>query len=590
MKIAKPASLCLLLIILSLLLGSCNKIAEIVPTNVMVIDPTATETVELPQATEEAPVEDSEEQAAATLAPTPTQILEEVVQHENAPPPCTDLGQTWISPEDNMVMACIPPTTFQMGASDNTVETGKPLCDVCAEEGFFSADQPQHTVELSAYWIDVTEVTNDMFSSFIDETNYQPERILKDNGSYLMTNGEFILNEDASWENPDGIATSIDALFNHPVVHVTRMDALAYCEWAGRTLPTEAQWEYAALGSSTANYPWGNVPVNETLANIIGETDSYDRTSPVSSFPAGISPMLEFDMTGNAAEWMFDIFDPNYYSGEDTLDPTGPINASNVGITRGGSWAEGPEAALSWHRQATPMWFSSDTIGFRCALPERLLSESFAAYDPCEQVIPAYDGMEIVETETGQTAILVPQGVYFNYSQTEDGGLNVNLNNSLLPFLSTDMTLGVGGQILPQSDGGFMIVLPPKSTVAYNETTSSYTVMLADGICSTNSYVTDPLIIETLSHMDDLPVILTLNSLFDINIDESDGSINFNFDYDADLDPGAFEEALKSVGRILEVQTEALRAGRTTFYLSLPPGTQIEILDKELGIVRIIFP
>jgi len=539
MKIAKLTSLCLLLILLTLL-SSCNKSAETVPTNVMVIDPTATETTEPPKATEEAPIEEeteSEEQAAAMLAPTPTKILEEVAQHENAPPPCTDLGQTWVSPQDNMVMACIPPNTFQMGASDNMVETGKPLCDVCEEEGFFSADKPQHTVELSAYWIDVTEVTNDMFRSFIDETNYQPERIGRDNGSYHMTNGEFVLNEETTWENPTGTNSGIDALFNHPVVHVTRMDALAYCEWAGRTLPTEAQWEYAALGSSTANYPWGDVPVNETLANIIGETDSYARTSPVSSFPAGISPKLEFDMAGNVSEWVFDIFSPNYYSGEDTLNPTGPINASNVGITRGGSWAEGPEAALSWHRQATPMWFSSDTIGFRCALPERLLSESFAAYDPCEQVIPAYEGMEIVETETGQTAILVPQGVYFNYSQTEDGGLNVNLNNSLLPFLSTDMTLGVGGQILPQSDGGFMIVLPPKSTVAYNETTSSYTVMVGDGICTTNSYVTDPTITETITGVEELPAILTLNSLFNISIDETDGSIDFDFDYDGGFNP-----------------------------------------------------
>ena len=180
MNITKLTSLCLLLILLTLL-SSCNKIAETVPTNVMVIDPTATKTTEPPQATEEVLVEEEtevEEQVVATLAPTPTKILEEVAQHKNAPPPCTDLGQTWISPEDNMVMACIPPNTFQMGANDNMVETGKPLCDACAEEGFFSADQPQHTVELSAYWIDVTEVTNDMFRSFIDETNYQPERVV----------------------------------------------------------------------------------------------------------------------------------------------------------------------------------------------------------------------------------------------------------------------------------------------------------------------------------------------------------------------------------------------------------------------------
>ena len=183
------------------------------------------------------------------------------------------------------------------------------------------------------------------------------------------------------------------------------------------------------------------------------------------------------------------------------------------------------------------MWFASDTIGFRCALPERLLAESFAAYDPCEQAIPAYDGMEIVETATGQTAILVPQGVYFNYSQTEDGGLTLNLNNSLLPFLATDMTLGVGAQVLPQSDGGFMIVLPPKSTVAYNETTSSYMVMVGDGICTTNSYVTDPTIVETITGVEELPAILTLNSLFNISIDETDGSIDFDFDYGGGFNP-----------------------------------------------------
>jgi len=222
-------------------------------------------------------------------------------------------------------MAYIPAGEFIMGSPEG--------------EGS-NDEQPQHRVYLDAYFIDIYEVTNAQFAQFVTATGYQGEG---DWRKYYTSGKE-----------------------KHPVVNVTWNDANAYCQWAGKRLPTEAEWEKAARGTDGRRYPWGNEWA-PSKCNAAGSADGYERTAPVGSFPASASPYRVMDMAGNVWEWVADWYDKNYYRRSPQRNPQGPGSGSGC-VLRSGSWESEPVDVRAANRGWYQADLSSNDWGFRCAL------------------------------------------------------------------------------------------------------------------------------------------------------------------------------------------------------------------------------
>ena len=243
---------------------------------------------------------------------------------------------------------------------------------------FFENETPQHKVYLDAYWIDKYQVTNAMFTKFVAETGYKTDAEKKGCGITLDLNTrEWKMVKGANWKHPRGPSTNIEDLDNHPVVHISQNDALAYCKWAGRRLPTEAEWEKAARGTDGRIYPWGNQPPNGNFLNFadknayifsanINEDDGYAFTSPVGNYPDGASPYGIMDMSGNVWERVADWYDKSYYSKSPKRNPKGPKTGSNV-IMRGGSSSSHDFFLRSAMRYRYFIENRGSGIGFRCA-------------------------------------------------------------------------------------------------------------------------------------------------------------------------------------------------------------------------------
>ncbi len=225
-------------------------------------------------------------------------------------------------------------------------------------------ETPIHTVTLAAFDIDATSVTNADFASFVEATGYLTESERQDFSAvfHLAFEGtdDDILGtaqdapwwygvRGANWRHPGGPGSTIDSLDDHPVVQVSWDDAEAYCVWAGRALPTEAQWERAARGGVEGQrYPWGDdIPARQTgtdwPCNIFqgsfpGQNtmqDGYMTTAPVRTFAP--NPWGLWQMVGNVWEWCRDWFDPGYYAVAPDEDPLGPTSGPGR-IMRGGSY------------------------------------------------------------------------------------------------------------------------------------------------------------------------------------------------------------------------------------------------------------
>lgn len=274
-----------------------------------------------------------------------------------------DINSTLVSPIDGMTMVFVPAGEFKMGS-----------------EFGLSDEQPMHTVMIDSYWLDKTEVTNAMYRQCVKEGKCDRPNLA---GSY----------EDQ--EIPLGYFDDPESR-DHPVAFVSWNDAKNYCTWAGRRLPTEAEWEKAAIWDPISNeqrtYPWGNEfnckmgnYDDETLldASLMPETspncDGFARSSPVGSFPEGASPYGALDMGGNVWEWVNDAFietDPftdsqNYYAISPIYNPPGVDPAiSEYRVMRGGSW----NFTFGFGRGAYRLWYgqydSYDGVGFRCASSE----------------------------------------------------------------------------------------------------------------------------------------------------------------------------------------------------------------------------
>jgi formylglycine-generating enzyme required for sulfatase activity len=237
-----------------------------------------------------------------------------------------------ITGKDGASMVLIPAGEFLMGLSDG--------------EG--AQDQhPQHRVYLDAFYIDRYEVSTARYASFMKQANRKPPSL---------------------WNQVD-----LSQHGDRPVVQVNWHDAEAYCRWAGKRLPTEAEWEKAARGIDGRKYPWGNDAPSTGLANINQAFSSFlnpysDRLMSVGSFEQGKSPYGVYNMTGNVSEWVGDWYDPTFYAKSPSRNPKGPASG-DAKVHRGSSWWYPPDLYLneSATRANLKAEYSNDSIGLRCA-------------------------------------------------------------------------------------------------------------------------------------------------------------------------------------------------------------------------------
>lgn len=297
------------------------------------------------------------------------------------------------------------------------------------------SESPAHRVELSGFWMDETPVTNAEFQRFVEATDYVTfaERNLTkedfaargvDTSQFpadVITAGSLCFNPDynrtqlvtgvpgwehqvwkvvdgANWRRPDGPESNIDNRLDHPVVHIAFEDAEAYCRWAGKRLPTEAEFEFASRNrGEDRRYPWGDdlTPDGQHMANFWqGEfphdrqnKDGYLTTSPVRAFPP--SPLGLHDIAGNVWEWCSDYYDATYYAVSPRRNPQGPsepYDPLQQGIVqrvqRGGSFLCNVNNCTGYRTRARghgDVASSSYHNGFRCVVDESMLAQYRAA-------------------------------------------------------------------------------------------------------------------------------------------------------------------------------------------------------------------
>ena len=267
-------------------------------------------------------------------------------------PVSTELPQVIVNGTDGSEMVLIPAGHSLMGSTSAQTAALIEKDDRLASD-FFHAEQPQHAVSLPGFYIDRSPVTNAQYAAFMAATGHPTPK--------YWTEAPQMGTEDSF---PVGAKHG-----THPVVGVSYADAVAYCEWAGKRLPTEAEWEKAARGGFVnRHYPWGNES-SRNHANTVGAwgKDQWLWTSPVESFPPngyGLS-----DMAGNVFEWCADWFAPDYYQHTQYENPQGP-ETGQTRVLRGGSWSNNVfgiyQMRCAYRFHARP-GTRTLTIGFRCA-------------------------------------------------------------------------------------------------------------------------------------------------------------------------------------------------------------------------------
>ncbi len=319
------------------------------------------ESVETVTATSAAVVEEAPATETLTLTAEPTMTA---TPTPALPPETAVLDDTWLRPADGMMMVYVPAGSFLMGSD--------PALDPLA-----GGNEQLHPVTLDAFWIDQTEVTNDMFAAFVAETGYVTTAEIEGDGRVqIERQGEVVPGTD--WRHPAGPESDIDGQGNYPVLQVSWFDAQEYCSWAGGSLPTEAQWEYAARGPENRIYPWGN-EFNGNLVNFCDVncpfpyanqeySDQSERLGPVATLPGGASWVGAFDMVGNAWEWVADWFQADYFEVSPTENPSGPETGQNR-VLRGGSWYDDAPHVRAAQRGSNLPETRHALYGFRCSLP-----------------------------------------------------------------------------------------------------------------------------------------------------------------------------------------------------------------------------
>jgi len=288
------------------------------------------------------------ESTSTLLVPTEPPTVIPTSTLETIPPTVAsteELQNEKVGAVDDMPQVYIPAGTFHMGGMDVRRAPN---------------EIPDHDVTLDAFWMDQLEVTNAMYALCVNTgACTSPQDFKSQRRSSYFNNPEFN---------------------DYPVIYVTWGQASTYCEWAGRRLPTEAEWERAGRGDDYRTFPWGEDEADGLLANfnmLVGDT------SRVGTYPRGASPFGVLDMAGNVAEWVNDSYSSSYTNAE-TLNPMGLANSSNFyRVVRGGSLGDAEinirvskrSSVLGSNLRAAPGSKSylgdfSPRIGFRCAEDE----------------------------------------------------------------------------------------------------------------------------------------------------------------------------------------------------------------------------
>jgi formylglycine-generating enzyme required for sulfatase activity len=257
---------------------------------------------------------------------TPTKVAANKTEFPSPGPTATPV--ITLTPDPNS-MVFIPAGEFLMGSNNDEDE------------------KPIHPVDLDAFWIDRTEVTNGNYAECVRAgVCPAPSSIRSEKREFYYGNPNFV---------------------NYPVVSVSWEAANKYCNWIGKRLPTEAEWEKAARGTDGRMYPWGNDLPGTTLLNYKGDEGD---TTQVGQYQEGASFYGALDMAGNVWEWASDWYDPNYYSNSPSSNPKGP-KVGDYHVLRGGAWYS-PEYNIraTARERYQPSSFKLDIIGFRCAKSE----------------------------------------------------------------------------------------------------------------------------------------------------------------------------------------------------------------------------
>jgi formylglycine-generating enzyme required for sulfatase activity len=232
-----------------------------------------------------------------------------------------------VSAADGMTQVFVPAGDFQMGTNEKNAQKNRPV----------------HVVTLSAFWVDQTEVTNAMYA-------------------------RCVAAEECPLPAPEQNPFYGKSKYNdYPVVYVTWNAADVYCRWAGRRLPTEAEWEKAARGTDGRIYPWGNDPPNESRANF---DLNLGAPLPADRYPLGASPYGALNMAGNVREWVADWFHQYYYLVAPPENPLGPPSGELKSL-RGGSYLDGDSEIRTFNRFEHAPLSPGINRGFRCASDEK---------------------------------------------------------------------------------------------------------------------------------------------------------------------------------------------------------------------------
>jgi formylglycine-generating enzyme required for sulfatase activity len=297
---------------------------------------------------------------AITAEPTGTISATETQLPTNTPTPGpTATPAPTLEPRAaaNAQMIQIPAVAFTMGLDKYVAR------DLCAgirgsqcSTDFFRDEDPEHRVTLDNFLIDPYEVTNAAYANCVADSSCSPPT---ESGSALRA---------SYYGNPE--------FADFPVLFVTHRAAIAFCEWRGVRLPTEAEWELAARGTNELYFPWGN-SFEGNFANFCDANcredhratrynDGHADTAPVGSYPRARSPYGVYDMAGNVWEWTADWYDHDYYEVSPDANPTGPTTGSER-VIRGGSWYNTGSFLHSALREYVEPNAARDNLGFRCA-------------------------------------------------------------------------------------------------------------------------------------------------------------------------------------------------------------------------------
>lgn len=323
--------------------------------------------------------------AAYTLPP-------QIKKEPSAVPKMPSIGQAPIAGKlakeipgeiDGGWMALIQSGSFSMGIKDEEFEEDVKRCvklpkpDEPSCKKILEDELPSHRVDLRAFYLDRFEVTNSLFDKFVQATGHTTLAERAGKAQAYVWENELEEVQGASWRRPEGKEDVFKSNRQwHPVVSVSWADAVQYCKWAEKRLPTEAEWEYAARAGTGTRY-WSGDSINkpELVANFLEASalllfdhvellydDKYERTAPVGTYRSNDWGL--YDMLGNVWEWTADWY--GRYGNDRQENPSGPATGTDR-VIRGGSWDTNPTDLRYAHRLARSPDSAVSTLGFRCA-------------------------------------------------------------------------------------------------------------------------------------------------------------------------------------------------------------------------------